>query len=130
MSNATITDASIANIKTAGQRWWLLAAFGVITLVFGVVLTFKPGKSVHTIAVIFGIWLLILGVIRLVQAIGAAGERTGFLLVGLVSISHLAPPPAPHDHDGRSPGVYCRHLLDDRRGHRDIPGIHPPAKAQ
>jgi len=79
-------DSAAASIKALGQGWWLLALFGVITLVFGVVLTFKPGKSVHAIAVIFGIWLLILGVVRLIQAIGATGERTPLLIVGLLSI--------------------------------------------
>ena len=64
----------------------MLALFGVITIAFGVVLTFRPGKSVHAIAVIFGIWLLILGIIRLIQAIGVVGERTGLLVVGLLAI--------------------------------------------
>ena len=60
--------------------------FGVITLGFGIVLTFKPSKSVHTIAVILGIWLLIVGVVRLIQAIGTTGERLGLVIVGLLSI--------------------------------------------
>lgn len=85
MSSTTV-DASVGNFKSVGQKWWLLAVFGVVTLAFGVVLTFKPGKSVHTIAVIFGIWLLILGVVRLIQAVGTTGERTGFVLMGLLSI--------------------------------------------
>lgn len=85
MSNISTAD-STASVKALGQRWWLLAVFGVITIAFGVLLTFKPGKSVHTIAVIIGIWLLILGVVRLIQAIGASGERTGFVIVGLLAI--------------------------------------------
>jgi len=85
MSDMTTADAA-ASVKALGQRWWLLAVFGVITVGFGVVLTFKPGKSVHTIAVIIGIWLLIVGVVRLIQAIGASGERTGFVIAGLLAI--------------------------------------------
>ena len=85
MSN-TNTANPTADIKAIGQKWWLLALFGVVTVVFGIVLTFKPGKSVHTIAVIFGIWLLIVGVVRLIQAIGATGERTGFVIEGLLAI--------------------------------------------
>ena len=88
-----MTDTTNANagdpaelVRAVGRAWWLLAVFGVITLGFGIVLTFKPGKSVHTIAVIFGIWLLILGAVRLIQAIGAKGERLGHLAVGLLSI--------------------------------------------
>ncbi len=85
MSSMSTTD-SVESVRAIGRKWWLLALFGVITIGFGIVLTFKPGKSVHTIAVIIGIWLLILGVVRLIQAIGATGERTGFVVVGLLSI--------------------------------------------
>jgi len=80
------TSGLNVDVAAIGRRWWLLACFGVITVGFGVVLTFKPSKSVHAIAVILGIWLLILGIVRLIQAIGATGERTGFVLVGLLSI--------------------------------------------
>ncbi len=85
MSN-TIDGDSAASIKAVGRMWWLLALLGVITLGFGIVLTFKPGKSVHTIAIIFAIWLLILGVFRLFEAIGATGERTPLVVVGLLAI--------------------------------------------
>ncbi len=80
----TMPDAAL--ISSVGRKWWLLALLGVVTLGFGIALTFKPGKSVHTIAIILGIWLLILGAIRLIQAIGATGERVGFLIVGLLAI--------------------------------------------
>ena len=73
-------------VKVLRRAWWLFAVFGVITIGFGIVLTFKPGNSVHVIAVIFGIWLLILGVVRLIQAIGATGDRLGYVVVGLLSI--------------------------------------------
>jgi hypothetical protein len=85
MSGSTAAD-SAASVRALGRKWWLLALLGVITFAFGVVLTFKPGKSVHTIAVILGIWLLILGVVRLIEAIGATGERLGLLVVGLMAI--------------------------------------------
>lgn len=79
-------DDSATSLRAVGRKWWLLALFGVVTLGFGIVLTFKPSNSVHTIAVIFGIWLFILGAVRLIQAIGATGERTGLIVVGLLAI--------------------------------------------
>jgi uncharacterized membrane protein HdeD (DUF308 family) len=85
MSGTDTADSADA-IRSVARSWWLLLVLGVITLVFGVVLTFKPGKSVHAIAVILGIWLLILGVVRLIEAIGATGERIGYLVVGLIAI--------------------------------------------
>jgi uncharacterized membrane protein HdeD (DUF308 family) len=77
---------SAESIRSFGRQWWLIALFGVITIGFGIVLTFRPSKSVHTIAVIFAIWLLIVGAIRLIQAIGDQAQRTGLLIVGLLSI--------------------------------------------
>jgi uncharacterized membrane protein HdeD (DUF308 family) len=85
MTDATTND-SVATANSVGKLWWILALFGAITVAFGIILTIKPGKSVHTIAVIFGIWLLILGVVRLIQAITASGERTGFVVTGLLAI--------------------------------------------
>jgi uncharacterized membrane protein HdeD (DUF308 family) len=85
MSTTYVVDSS-ESIKELGRKWWLLTLFGVITVGFGVLLTFRPGKSVHTIAVIIGIWLLILGFFRLIQAIGAAGERIELVIMGLLAI--------------------------------------------
>ena len=85
MSNVSTVD-SAASVRAFGQRWWVLAVFGVVTVGFGIVLTFKPGKSVHAIAIIIGIWLLVLGVVQLIRAIGASGERTPFVIVGLLAI--------------------------------------------
>jgi uncharacterized membrane protein HdeD (DUF308 family) len=85
MSDSTTVDQAEV-VRMVGRAWWLVMLFSVITIGFGIVLTFKPSKSVHTIAVIIGIWLLILGVVRLIQAIGRRGERLGLVVVGLVSI--------------------------------------------
>ncbi len=84
----TSMDASSSanQVQSVARAWWLVAFIGVVTVGFGIVLTFKPSNSVHAIAVILGIWLLILGVVRLIQAIGASGERLGYVLVGLLSI--------------------------------------------
>jgi uncharacterized membrane protein HdeD (DUF308 family) len=90
MSDSTGTDPTTTDpgaiVAEVGRAWWLLTLFGVITIGFGIVLTFRPSTSVHAIAVLFGIWLLILGAVRLIQAIGASGERLGLLVVGLLSI--------------------------------------------
>jgi len=84
MSGTAVDSA--AQVRSLGRAWWLLFLLGLVTAGFGVALTFRPGKSVHTIAVIIGIWLLIVGVVRLIQAIGATGERVGLLIVGFLAI--------------------------------------------
>jgi uncharacterized membrane protein HdeD (DUF308 family) len=84
MSTGSVDSA--ADLRALGQKWWLLALLGAVTVGFGVVLAFKPGKSVHAIAAILGVWLLIVGVVRLLQAIGATGERVGLVIVGVLAI--------------------------------------------
>ena len=95
MSSPTATDEApktgtnadvTAIVRSIGKEWWLIALFGVVTIAFGIVLTFKPSNSVHAIAVIFGVWLLIFGIVRLIQAISATGERTALVIVGLLAI--------------------------------------------
>jgi uncharacterized membrane protein HdeD (DUF308 family) len=85
MTDVTTLDSADV-VRELGRKWWLLLTFAVITIGFGILLTFRPGHSVHAIAVIFGIWLLILAAIRLIQAIGAKGERLGLVVVGLLSL--------------------------------------------
>ncbi len=84
--SGTGTIDSAESLREFGKSWWLLAVFGVITVGFGIVMTIKPGKAVHTIAIIFGIWLLILGAFRLVQAVAAGTDRVMLLIAGLLSI--------------------------------------------
>jgi uncharacterized membrane protein HdeD (DUF308 family) len=65
----------------------------------GIVVTFRPGGTVHVLAIIFGIWLLLLGVFWLVLAIADRGDRGGTrfgmaifgllaVLVGLLVLHH------------------------------------------
>ena len=86
MSSMSATDTA-ASVREFGRR--LVAAHRVRShhgRLRGIVLTFKPGKSVHAIAIIIGIWLLILSVVQLVRGDGASGERTGFVIMGLLAI--------------------------------------------
>jgi uncharacterized membrane protein HdeD (DUF308 family) len=85
MSNVEAVEER-QDLRAIGRSWWLFALFGVITIGFGVVLTFRPSKSVHAVAIIFAIWLLIVGAIRLIQAIGESGDRTAHLILGLLCI--------------------------------------------
>jgi uncharacterized membrane protein HdeD (DUF308 family) len=74
--------------RTIARHWGFFALFGVITIGFGIVLTFRPSTSVHAIAVIFAIWLLIVGILRLVQAIGHPGNRAGRFVAGIGMIGY------------------------------------------
>ncbi len=76
-------------VRRFGRSWGLVLIFGIITLAVGIVITFRPGKSVHVMAVVFGIWLLVLGVFRIILAIaergGSGGTRFGMAFGGLLA---------------------------------------------
>jgi uncharacterized membrane protein HdeD (DUF308 family) len=68
----------------------------IVSLVAGVILLFEPSKSLATLAVIIGIFLLLDGIVELVRAIGGATESRGVaailgvlgIIVGVILIRH------------------------------------------
>jgi uncharacterized membrane protein HdeD (DUF308 family) len=61
----------VAGISEPGMpgRWWQVF-FGVVTAAAGVVLIVWPVRSVATLAVLAGVWLIILGLMEIIVAFG------------------------------------------------------------
>ena len=57
-----------ADVKEATWGWWLLVLVGVLSIVAGVIILFKPSESLATLAVIAGIFLLLDGILELVDS--------------------------------------------------------------
>jgi uncharacterized membrane protein HdeD (DUF308 family) len=77
--------ASVAGGTREGRGWWI--AFGIISLIGGIVVTAVPVESVKAIAVLIGIWFIIQGIFEI------AG---GFMLRNAISKSQatmINPPP-------------------------------------
>lgn len=78
------------------RGWWLFLVIGIASLVAGVILVLKPSHSLATLAVVLGIFLLIDGIIELVESFGHAVENRGLaaiigilgIVVGLLLIRH------------------------------------------
>jgi uncharacterized membrane protein HdeD (DUF308 family) len=81
---------SLEPLRRVGRWWGLVLIFGLVTLALGIVITFRPGGTVRVVAIIFGIWLLALGVFWIVLAIAERGEggggRIALVFLGLLSI--------------------------------------------
>ena len=58
---------------SAARYWWLVLVGGLLSLAFGVWMVFKPVHAAHTIAVLLGLWLVLAGLIDLVNAGSAQG---------------------------------------------------------
>ena len=73
-------------VQEATSGWWLLVVVGVLSLIAGVIILFKPGDSLATLAVIAGIFLLVDGILELVSSFLRSTPNRGLVaLLGVVT---------------------------------------------
>jgi uncharacterized membrane protein HdeD (DUF308 family) len=71
----------------AVRLWWLLLAGGLVTLLVGVLLLIWPSRTLATVAVIVGIYLLLAGVLEIGLAFSEQPDsRTSALLRGSLAV--------------------------------------------
>ncbi len=70
-----------------GESRALPAVVGVVSAVAGVVLIRHPTKAVAVIALLLGLWLIVLGLIRLIRAFDQPGRRGWASFSGLVELA-------------------------------------------
>jgi len=73
-----------------GRHWGWVLAYGILTLVAGVVVLAWPGETLLVLAVLFGIQLIVSGIFRFVAALASTdltgGTRVMLALLGVLSI--------------------------------------------
>src|SRR5213083_2902580 len=76
-------------IEALKRNWWVLVIRGICGIVFGVIALAYPGLALATLVLLFGAWVLIDGVFRIVGAIAgrASDPDWGFhLIIGIIGI--------------------------------------------
>ena len=68
------------------RGWWLFVLIGILSLVGGGILVAKPSNSLATLAVIFGIFLLLDGIVDLIASFGAEENRALAVILALLAI--------------------------------------------
>jgi len=76
--------------------WWLLVLIGIVSVVAGGILVAKPSHSLATLSVVFGIFLLIDGIIELASSFARGEENRALsaifgllaVVVGILLIRH------------------------------------------
>jgi uncharacterized membrane protein HdeD (DUF308 family) len=68
-------EAASLSTRLDARARWLGGLAGLVTFVFGVALLASPGKSLDAVITLLGVYLLVLGGLRLVQAANAWRER-------------------------------------------------------
>jgi len=80
-----IYDVIVA-IADRGEGSGMLALVGVLSAIVGIILVRHPTGSVAAIALLLGIWLVCIGVVRLIRAFALVEYRGWNLLVAFVEI--------------------------------------------
>src|ERR1700752_1939521 len=62
-------------LQRVGGAWGWLLAFGILGVAAGICMFFFTGQALDVIAVTFGVWLIITGVFRFVNAFTVADEN-------------------------------------------------------
>jgi uncharacterized membrane protein HdeD (DUF308 family) len=62
----TALIGGIAGGVREGRGWWI--AFGVVSLVAGIVVASTPASSLNVLAVLVGIWFVIMGIFEIIAA--------------------------------------------------------------
>ncbi|SNY79216.1 Uncharacterized membrane protein HdeD, DUF308 family [Nocardia amikacinitolerans] len=87
MTTNSVVDGPVQTL--AKSAWQAVLVTGVLTVIIGVLILVWPDKTLLVAGILFGIYLVISGVLQLVAAFGAtksAGMRVLYFLSGVLSI--------------------------------------------
>ena len=76
--------AIVASIFGRGEGRGLLAMIGVLSAIAGLVLIKKPFGTLVVFVLIFGVWLIVAGAVRLVAAFGEPEGRAGNVAIAIL----------------------------------------------
>src|SRR5579884_65329 len=74
----------------AGESWWVYAAAGVIAILFGLAALLWPGVTIGILILLFGVFTIIDGIVRLFAMFRAIGAHTTWwphLAIGILDIA-------------------------------------------
>ena len=97
MQDDDLADQSASDALLMSSTWKVTLFTGVVTLILGIIVAFKPGGSLNVVAVLLGVLALISGIFQLVRVFDRAEPHrvwlgiSGFVfvVVGVVLIRHL-----------------------------------------
>ena len=89
-------DGAVDSEEPPTWAWWLLLLVAICTFAVGVLLLFWPHRTLSTLAVILGIYLLVVGALWVLVSLGTRREARGMsvwrgviaLLAGAIVIRH------------------------------------------
>jgi uncharacterized membrane protein HdeD (DUF308 family) len=84
-----LTAAAGRGTLDAAERaaWWLALAAAVLGVVAGILIMVWPEATLHVVAVLFGAWLVVRGLVQVLQAVAGRGrDGAERAILGLVGV--------------------------------------------
>ncbi len=75
-----------ALLSRIGRAWWIVLILGIVSLLIGILMLVRPFTAVNIAAIFFGIWLLVSGVLQLVQAFDSRLETISRVLNAITGV--------------------------------------------
>jgi hypothetical protein len=88
-SQVETSDAVTDAVDSIGKSWWLVLVLGILTLGVGISALNHPVSAYHTIAILFGVWLVVSGVVSIVRGLAShidGGMRVMLVISGGISL--------------------------------------------
>lgn len=83
-------DPLRSGLARLAHSWGWYIFFGVVGILAGILALVLPGTTVGVLATLFGVWLVVVGVFRLISAIAfrglSGGTRALFAIVGVLTL--------------------------------------------
>lgn len=76
----------VGDERSPQRYWYVLTMSGAIGIVVGVIVLAEPSRSLKALAVITGIYLLILGVLVIIRTVSDEERGPGGLLLGIIAL--------------------------------------------
>src|SRR5262245_5828278 len=76
-------------LETLKRHWWVPVLRGVCAIIFGIMAFKYPGLTVVVLVMLFGAWVLVDGIFRIIGAIGHRSSDTDWgwqLVIGILGI--------------------------------------------
>jgi uncharacterized membrane protein HdeD (DUF308 family) len=86
----------LESLEEVGRLWWVALLLGLVSIAVGILALVYPGPTLKTIAIIFGIYLLVAALVQVALAFGESERSRGALLLsaavagiaGIIVIRH------------------------------------------
>ncbi len=70
-------------------QWWVLTVQGIAAILFGIAAVFWPGLTLVTFVYLFGLYLLVAGVLSVLGGLFSIGRRSTWVLTVLLGLVEL-----------------------------------------